>query len=260
LKLDGKVILVTGASSGIGRELAKQAAAKGARLGLVARRQDLLDSLVVEIGPERAVAARADVADAGQVRAAVAEVEARFGRLDAVVNNAAVGYFGSIERMPMEDLERLLRVNVMGPIQTIQAALPALKASRGMIVNVSSGLSKRSLPFLSAYAGTKSMLDAMSDGMRLELRKHGIHVLTYCPPEVQTDFAASSIKHELADVKMDERRGASADDVARRILRAMERGSREVVQGASLGWMDFFAPKLVDRIFYKAMVLKYSKD
>jgi short-subunit dehydrogenase len=260
MELRDKVVLVTGASSGIGRELALQLAAKGARLGLVARRQELLDALAGQIGAQTAVAIRADVADEAQVRAAVAGVQGRFGRLDALVNDAGLGYFGSVEKMPMADLERVVRVNVFGPLYAIQAALPHLKASRGMIVNVSSGLSKRALPFLSAYAGTKAMLDALSDGMRLELKRHGVHVLTFCPPEVETPFSANALKHELAGQDAAGRKRAKASDVARRLVKAIEKGEREVVMNGGLDAMNFFAPWLLDRIFYKAMVLKMSRD
>jgi short-subunit dehydrogenase len=260
MDLREKVVLVTGASSGIGRELALQLAAKGARLGLVARRQELLDALAKEIGAQEAVAIKADVADRAQVEAAVAQVQGRFGRLDALVNDAGLGYFGSVEQMPTEDVERVFRVNVLGPLYAIKAALPHLKRSRGMIVNVSSGLSKRALPFLSAYAGTKAMLDALSDGMRLELKKHGVHVLTFCPPEVDTAFSDNALKHELAGRDAPGRKKAKAFDVARRLVKAMVREEREVVMNGGLAATDFFAPWLLDRIFYKAMVLKMNRD
>ena len=258
MKVSDKVVLITGASSGIGRELAVQLAALGAKLGLVARRKDLLESLARKLGAERALAVQADVGSRAQVDLAVAAVKERFGRVDVLVNNAGVGYFGAIEAMPREKLELLLQVNVLGPVQMIQAALPHLKASRGMIVNVSSGLSKRALPFLSAYAGTKAMLDAISDGLRLELRGHGVRVLTYCPPEVATDFAANALTHELAG-RQDERprKKAPTPEVVRRIVAAMKAERREVVEGP-LRLMNFIAPRLLDRIFYKAMVVPVS--
>lgn len=87
----------------------------------------------------------------------------------------------------MDDFDTLVKTNLHGVLNVIHAALPALKKSRGIIVNVSSALSMRALPFLAAYAGTKSMLNALSDGMRLELAPYGIRVLTYCPPPQTPD-------------------------------------------------------------------------
>jgi NAD(P)-dependent dehydrogenase (short-subunit alcohol dehydrogenase family) len=260
MDLTDKIVLVTGASSGIGRELARQLAARGAKLVLVARRQELLDSLVAELGAERAVAARADVGDRAQVDAAIAVGQQRFGRLDVLVNNAGVGYFGAVEAMPADKLEQLLRTNVFGPVFAVQAALPLLKASKGMIVNVSSGLSKRALPFLSAYSGTKAMLDSLSDGLRMELKGHGIRVLTYCPPEVATDFAANAMATELAGRQSEgERKKAPTPQFVRRLVRAIERERREVVEAGPLALMNFVAPWLLDRIFYRAMVLPMSR-
>lgn len=262
MEFQDRVVLITGASSGIGRALAKVLAGRGAKVALLARRREELEKLAMDISAAggHTLVVPADVTDRAAVEEAVGKAVAHFGRLDAVVNNAGFGYFGTVERMSMDDFDVMIKTNVYGLLHVTQTAIPHLKGSRGMIVNISSGLSKRALPFLSAYAGTKSMVDSLSDGLRLELRKHGIKVLNYCPPEVETGFATRSRKEPGLDALAERRPKAGAVDVARHISRAMAAEKREVVSGKSLMIMNFFAPGLVDRIFYKAMVLKMSRE
>ena len=256
-----RVVLITGASSGIGRELARQLAGKGALIAVLARSEDRLAALVAEIDPTgaRAIAVPADVADRAAVDAAVSATVSRFGRLDCLVNAAGVGYFGEVARMPMDAFDRLVRTNVYGVVNCVQAAAPHLRERRGMIVNISSGLAKRALPFLTAYAGTKSMLDGLSDGMRLELRRHGIHVLNYCAPETDTEMGAH-ILHEPGAEPPAARRGRPVGRVAARIVRAMERERREVVEDPMFAAMALLAPRLLDSIFYRVMVKRYAQD
>ena len=262
MQIEGKVVLITGASSGIGRALAVNLSAKGAHLALLARREEELRKLAAELAPSNpeVLVIPADVTNREGVQAAVRQTVERFGRLDVLVNNAGFGYFGSLEKMPPGDFEDMVRTNVFGLLHVTQAAIPHLKRAKGMIVNVSSGLSKRALPFLAAYAGTKSMVDALSDGLRLELRYYGIKVLNYGPPEVETPFAERSRREPGLERLEAPRKKAPAPAVAEDIARAMAAEKREVVKGRSLMIMNFLAPKLVDRIFYRAMVLKAHKN
>jgi len=262
MRIEAKVILITGASSGIGRALAANLSAKGARLALLARREEELHKLAAELTPATpdVLVIPADVTNPDHIQAAVRQTVERFGRLDILVNNAGFGYFGSLEKMSPGDLADMVKTNVFGLLQATQAAIPHLKRTQGMIVNISSGLSKRALPFLAAYAGTKSMVDALSDGLRLELRYYGIKVLNYGPPEVETGFAERSRREPGLERLERPRKKAPAAAVAEDIARAMAAEKREVVKGRSLMIMNFFAPKLVDRIFYRAMVLKAHQE
>lgn len=260
MNIQGKAALITGASSGIGAALARNLAARGAKLALLARRRDRLEALAADLSQQTTVTVTvADVTEAAQVQAAVAEAAARLGGLDLVVNNAGLGYFGPLEDMLLDDLDKVVKTNIHGLLHVVQAALPHLKESHGMIVNISSALSKRALPYLSAYAGTKSMIDALSDGLRLELRPYGIKVLNYCPPETKTEFHANASTRNGVTLTMPGRKMAKPEDVAERIARAIIAGKREVNESRTLHWMAFLAPRMVDSMFAK-MVEKQRRS
>lgn len=262
MEIRDKVILITGSSSGIGKAVTEIMSAKGGKLALIARREVELNKLAKDLSNNgyEILVAPADITHREMVASAVKETINKFGRIDIVINNAGLGYFGSIENMSMEDFDRVIKTNIYGLINVTQEVIPYLKESKGMIVNVSSGLSKRALPFLSAYAGTKSMVDSLSDGMRLELKKYGIKVLNYCPPETETEFHANSRKEIALEMGQRHRKMAKVEDVANNIVNAIIGEKREVVEGRFLQVMNFYAPKVLDNIFYKGMVLKMTKD
>jgi short-subunit dehydrogenase len=254
--IGGKVVIITGASSGIGRELARQLAAKGAKLALLARREEALNACAAEecAGAETLVVP-ADVTRPEQCASAVAATFAHFGRVDVLVNCAGLGYFGPIETMRIADFDRVVRTNVYGLLYMTQSALPYLKQSHGMIVNVSSALSKRALPFLAAYGGTKALVDQLSDGLRMELRPYGVHVLAYNPPETETEFAASSIRAAgMERAREGGRKRKPVGQVVARMVRAMEAEKRDVVEGRALQWMGLLMPRRTDAMFCRAMV------
>jgi NAD(P)-dependent dehydrogenase (short-subunit alcohol dehydrogenase family) len=262
MDLKGKAVLVTGASSGIGAELARALSNKGARVSLVARRKELLDQVAraLPAGRDGALTCAADVGSREQLGQAIEQTVQRFGALDVMINNAATGWFGPTATMPEHEFDRLVRTNVQGLFHAVQLAVPHLKASRGMIVNISSGLSKRALPFLTAYAASKSFMDALSDGLRLELRPYGIRVLTYGPPETDTEMMSAGPRDPAMDLgAMRRRKLHRPRDVAARILRAIEAERREVVEGSFLKVANFFAPRALDAMFYKGMVQKLMK-
>ena len=186
---DGRVALITGASSGIGRALAQALARQGCRVGLVARREAELDSAVRQIreaGGE-AEAARADVGDREQLRGAVADLSARLGPADLVVANAGLGVPTALDPMNIEAIEATFRVNLMGVIYTIEATLPAmLAAGRGQVAAISSLAGFLGMPGESAYCASKAAVNAYLDGLRLQLRGRGVGVTTVCPGFVRT--------------------------------------------------------------------------
>jgi NAD(P)-dependent dehydrogenase (short-subunit alcohol dehydrogenase family) len=176
--LAGKTVLITGASRGIGRAFAATLAGNGADVILLARASAELDAARVEIG-EAATAIACDVSDPDAVRAAFKRVADRFGKLDVLINNAAICRPYLVEQASDADISAEVSVNLIGPVLCVRAAIPLLIASGGGdIVNISSESVRMPFPHLTVYTATKAGLEAFSAGLRAELRPHGIRVTT----------------------------------------------------------------------------------
>jgi short-subunit dehydrogenase len=244
------VVLVTGASSGIGAACARAFAQEGARVALLARRRERLEALAQEIETAggAALALLADVSDAAAVHAAVGQTLARWGRIDVLINNAGYGLLGSVEVTTPEEFQRIFAVNVMGAVLTTQATLPTMKAARrGHIINVSSTAGRRGTPQRAAYAITKFGLVAFSEALRGEVREHGIHVTVVYPGFTTTEFQDAEIRKEARLMPLGPVH--SAERVARAIVRAVRRPRPEVYPywPARLGAiLSVVAPGLVD--------------
>jgi short-subunit dehydrogenase len=197
-----KVVVVTGASAGIGAELARQLAAKGAKVVLAARRQDELDAVAKEVG-EQALVVVTDVTKRSDVeRLAKAAID-RFGRIDVWVNNAGRGISRSVADLSDEDLDAMWTVNMKSVLYGIQAVLPHFKAKNaGQIINVSSGLSRfPGAPVRAAYGAVKAAVNMLSASLRVELKAThpGIHVTVLLPGVVATDFGVNSMGAGIVD-------------------------------------------------------------
>ena len=229
--LTGKVAVITGASSGIGRATALSLAREGVRVVLGARRTDRLQEAVQTIkgagGEARAL--QTDVSRSEEVERLVREAVEAFGRLDLLVNNAGLGYFGPLESMPREDIRHLFDVNVMGTIYGIQAAVPIMRSQRsGHIITVSSVVGKRATPGNAVYSATKFAQVALSEALRLELADAGIPVSIICPVSTTTEFfevaaARSPLKFHPAGPVY------SSEQVAQIIVRCARRPRTEVL-------------------------------
>lgn len=213
-----QVAVITGASSGIGWELAKVLAGEGCKVGLVARRRDRLDQLAAEIrraGGTVAVAV-ADVGDREQALRAIDAVGSELGEVDLLVANAGVGMPTHLEPINHADIEQMIRVNLMGVIYSLEAVLPAmLRRGRGHVAAVSSAAAFKGLPGESAYCASKAGVNSYLEGLRIQLRGRGIRVTTICPGFVRTPMT------EVMDAAMPW--CLEADDAARRIVRALKR-------------------------------------
>lgn len=224
-KLAGKVALVTGASSGIGRATALALAGAGARVAAVARRADRLQSLVSDIGRDTAVAVEADVTDEAAINRAVADVHARWGRLDVLVNNAGVMLLGPIENADTEDWRRMMDTNVLGLMYATHAALPIMRAQgSGDVVNISSTAGRTARAGVGAYNASKWAVNAFSEALRQECVPYHIRVTVIEPGIVATELR-EHITHAGAKADI-ERRAQSLtqlepEDVAAAILYAV---------------------------------------
>jgi len=215
-------VFITGASSGIGEALAREYARRGAVLGLLARRQELLSRLAGALGAECAVYAT-DVRDRQAVRAAADQFQARFGGVDIVIANAGVSAGTLTERT--EDhavFEQILDINVVGLFNTFQPFLPAMRRQvSGTLAGIASVAGFRGLPGAGAYSASKAAAIAYLESLRVELRGSGISVVTICPGYIATPMTARNTFPMPFLL--------SADEAARRMVRAIDRRARRPV-------------------------------
>ncbi|MDD2763148.1 MAG: SDR family NAD(P)-dependent oxidoreductase [Opitutaceae bacterium] len=189
--LAGQSVIVTGASSGIGEATARRLARGGAQLVIVARRADRLAALARELDPagRRVLAVAADVTDEAGRRRVVDETLRRFGRIDALVNNAGYGTRGPVERVPVELIRRNFETNLFSLIVLTQLVAPHLRTQgSGRIVNIGSVAGRIARPLSSVYDSTKHALEAITDGLRGELAPFGVEVVLIRPGFILTEF------------------------------------------------------------------------
>lgn len=199
MRLDGAVVVVTGASGGIGRATVRELARRGARLGLIARDRASLEDVAAELPPDRALVVPCDVADDEAVSAAAAHVTEQLGPIDGWVNCAGVAGFGTVLSTPPADVRRLLDINIGGCLNGARAALPSMIACRhGVLVNVSSVLGIIPAPWVTPYCMSKSAVRTLSAGLRAELRRAGIRGVSVCtvlPGAVDTPIWSTAANH-----------------------------------------------------------------
>jgi NADP-dependent 3-hydroxy acid dehydrogenase YdfG len=186
-----KVVIITGASAGIGKSAAKQLSELGCRLVLNARRKEKLEELAerLNLSDEKIAIVQGDVGNPTTAEAARNEALNRFARIDALVNNAGWGVFKPIHELSHEEWEGMIQTNLNGAFYMTKAVLPTMiEAKSGTIVNVSSVAGSRSFPNGSAYCASKFGMEAMSGSMVEELREHGVRVSLICPGAVGSEF------------------------------------------------------------------------
>jgi NAD(P)-dependent dehydrogenase (short-subunit alcohol dehydrogenase family) len=200
LKQDKPVWLITGCSTGFGRELGKQVLELGYRVVVTARNPDQVKDLAAK---GEALILKLDVTDQSQIDAAVKAAEEKFGRIDVLVNNAGIGYFAAIEEGEENDVRRMFEINVFGLSRMIQAVLPGMRQRRkGCIVNISSLAGLRSAPALGFYNATKFAVEGLSGALLQEVEPLGIEVIVVEPSGFRTDWAgrsANESKKQIAD-------------------------------------------------------------
>jgi NAD(P)-dependent dehydrogenase (short-subunit alcohol dehydrogenase family) len=249
-------VVVVGASSGIGRATALGFAAKGAAVTCAARSAGDLDTLVAEIenAGGRALAVPTDVADPAAVRALAAAAEERFGRIDTWVNAAAVSVWGKVEDITDEEFDRVMRVNFLGQVHGVHAALPALRrAGQGVIIGLSSVEGVRAVPLHAPYTASKWALRGFYDCLRMELAAEGvpIAVTTILPASIDTPFFEHARSKLGGAMPKPPPPVYAPQVVAAAIVRAAVRPTREVpVGGAAVGFLlgQRLSPALTDAL------------
>jgi len=249
-----QVIVITGASSGIGLTTAEMAAARGAAVVLAARSEDALRDAVARIHEHggRAVAVVADVSDESDVERIASVAIREFSRIDTWVNNAGVGFYGRILDQPIEDKRRLFDVDFWGVVHGCKAAIARMRRDGGVIVNVGSQVSDRAVPLLGMYSAAKHAVRGYTEALRMELEhdRVPIWVTLVKPGAIDTPFsthAANTMLREPQNV----RPSYPPEEVARAILRCAERPIREVTVGGVPRLQTAFAtvaPRLMDLV------------
>jgi len=264
LRCEARVAIITGASSGIGQQLAYQLADQGARLSLAARSVDRLNAVAVECERRggKAIAVPTDVADEAQCRRLVERTIEAYNRIDMLVNNAGFSVRARFEALPdLRGFEEVMAVNFMGAVYCTYYALPHLKESRGRIVAVSSLAGRVALPLNTAYGASKHAMAGFFDTLRVELMGAGVSVTMVYPDFVVSGFvahtrrASGELIGEEAANKFYTDKMMTADACARIILRGAAARRREVTtsgRGKLVGWLKLIAPGLLDRVVQRA--------
>jgi short-subunit dehydrogenase len=252
-QIAGLRILITGASQGIGRALALEAARRGARVLAAARSEELLAELKREAQaaghPLQTV--RADVTVPAERQKMADQAERLYGGLDVLINNAGIGATGHFADASAERMRTIMEVNFFGLTETTRVCLPLLKEGKTpAILNISSIAGRRGIPARSDYSASKFAVQGFSEALRAELAKDGIDVLLVNPGLTQTNFSKNMLEQK-AKVKMDHLRGMTSEQVACKTLDALAAGRNEVtlsLKGRLLVLFSRFWPSLVDRV------------
>jgi short-subunit dehydrogenase len=258
--INGMVVIITGASAGIGQALARDLSPLGAKLALTARRFDRLNELNKELGGGHLVI-QADVSVPSDCERLVSESAARFGRIDTLVCNAGYGFLSPVAQTPGDQMRQLFRTNVFGTTDCIAAAVPIMRRQeprdgfRGQLMIVSSAVARRAIPFFGAYSATKAAQLSLAEALRVELKSKQIAVSSVHPIGTATEFGeVSAHLSGRRSTKIPGEIVQTAEQVAVAMRKAIEHPKPEVwpFRLARLG-LGFAAllPRLTDRVLGK---------
>jgi short-subunit dehydrogenase len=262
--LQDKLVLITGASTGIGAAAAREFVRQGARVLGVARSAKQLQRLSSELGgPERFVPLPADVTDAAAMETMTATVLREHGVPDVVVANAGVGLDALFVETTDEALRAVLEVNVFGLLRTVRPLLPAMiERGSGRVLFISSVVGKRGIPHYSAYAATKFALHGMADALHTELHGTGVSLGLVCPTSTKSEFHDRVMRQGPSQRRV--RPGAqTAEHVARVIVKMARTRRREIVlslEARFMVFLDTIAPRLVDFLLARIMLRRKPRD
>lgn len=256
-EIKDKVVFITGASSGIGKETALAFAKEGGKIALSGRDTLALKAAAKEIENIKGVCSvyPMDLYQTDKIQETIQQVKKDLGSVDVLINNAGYAVTGLVEDCPIEQFRKNFEVNFFAPIALIQAALPDMKEKRsGQIINVSSGVGVRALPGVSSYSATKFALNGLTESLRLEVKGFGIDVIVVFPGRVETKFHERIESYGRLNRKLPPIPMRPAEDLGQFILEASKKRSRvAMIWGpGKIGYhLNYWAPKLVDRLLLK---------
>jgi short-subunit dehydrogenase len=243
-------ILLTGASAGIGAAMARQLAAQGAQLIITARRSAPLDALAAKY-PDTVFAMPGDLTDSQHRQALINEVSRRWGSLDLLINNAGIGAMGAFMEADPERVRKIFELNFFAAVDLCRKSYPLLKqGDRPAVMNVSSVLAHRAVPFKSEYCASKFALHGFSDALRAEWRRDKIDVVLVSPSTTDSEFFDAAIEDTMHR-KWKGSRAMSPERVARESILAWRKGKHEAFvsrSGRALVWIDRLWPSLANRL------------
>lgn len=261
--IERQVIVITGASSGIGLATALTAAEKGATVVMLARSEQTLAEIAEEIRASggHALALTVDVGDADAVAEAVDRIVAEFGRIDTWVNNAGVSIYGSLDEIGLEDARRLFDTNFWGVVHGSLAALPHLRRENGALINVGSEVSEAVVPLQGMYTASKHAVKGFTDALRVEVEnvdRSGMSVVLIQPTAVNTPFPEHARNYMSREPKLPDPQIDPAQ-VAAAIIEAAQSGGRDIKVG-SMARLNVMASRLMPRVADRLSALQVDRQ
>ena len=243
MRIDGKVVIVTGASGGIGAACATEFARAGAKLSLCARSEEGLR----RAAPDGALITPGDLTDEAVRRRVIERTIERFGAIDILINNAGMGLYIPSWEAPEAEVRRMMELNFFALLGMVRLAVPYMRARRsGTIVNVGSIGGKIALPWLTVYSASKYAVGALTEGLRMELRRDGIRTMLVCPGYVLTEFQQRAIGTVPPPMAKGRRFAITPARCAADIRRGIERDARTVMS-PRVGWLLVGLARLLPR-------------
>jgi len=259
MKLNNKIVIITGASSGIGKSLAIECAKRGANVVLAARQYVTLCEIAQDLEKQyniKALAVQCDVAIEEDCEHLIKQALTTFGKIDVLINNAGISMRALFQDADLKVLKSLMDVNFWGTVYCTKYALPEILKTQGSVVGISSIAGYKGLPGRTGYSASKFAMNGFLDSLRVENLKTGVHVLTACP-----GFTASNIRNtalakdgtQQGESSMDENKMMSSEEVARIIADGIENRSRTLImtrQGKLTVAISKFLPAFLDKMVY----------
>lgn len=264
--IQNKVVIITGASSGIGKATALETAFRGARLVLAARRIEALMDVVDQcknIGAQ-VIGIVTDVSKDEDCRILIGKAVEQFGQIDILINNAGISMRALFEKTDLSVIRKLMDVNFWGTVYCTKYALPYLIKNKGSVVGVSSVAGYKGLPGRTGYSASKFAMQGFLDALRVENLKNELHVMVACP-----GFTASNIRNtalsadgsQQGESPRDESKMMSSEAVAKYLIKAIEKRKRTIVlttQGKVTVFLNKFIPSFFDRMLYNHMAKEHD--
>ena len=259
--MKNKVVIITGATSGIGKALAYEFGKHGSKLVITGRRGEELKAIAEDLNKQsiEVLALQGDVSKEEDAKNIAAATVQRFGKIDVLINNAGISMRALFQDLQLEVFKKVMDVNFFGTVYCTKYALPYILQSQGSVVGISSINGKRATPARTAYSASKYAMEGFLEALRMEVMKKGIHVLSVCPGFTTSNIrnvALTADGHAQGESPRDESKMMSAEETAEYIYKAIVKRRRDLVlttQGKLAVWLTKLFPSLMDKITYYFM-------